>query len=247
MPPRMRATLRGSSPPRQAMITTPKPKYRSRIALRWLGGRVKVAWGSQSPPKQVAAGGYVHHLYPIVHDPHTIAPCHELARLASGAEPALGSFARPAFIIHHSSFCIPKLSPVCLRCVSGESPGWPPGSRRSQPPSLAPQSLDVRTARPGVLSTIRDSPLQAVAQGRQNDGGTESCREKYPGGGPRSFCPVMILSLPVAALPCCALCGWRTPTLCLDHHHGGLDVLEHVLVIVNWVHSAGIIGFTFRC
>src|SRR5208282_1411704 len=39
----------------------------------------------------------------------------------------------------------------------------------------------VCAARPGILSAIRDSPLQALAQGRQNHGGTESCREKDRG------------------------------------------------------------------
>ena len=189
MPPPMRASLRGSSPPRQAMITTPKPKYRSRIALRWLGGRVKVAWGSH-PSKRVARRWLCTPLSPSVHHPYTICTPWQLSLARLAALKALGGFARPAFIIHHSSFCIPKLSPVCLRCVSGESPVWPPRSRRiAQPPSLPPESLDVGTCtarrfidHPGLCSANWSRCCFPFAQGRHRmDGGTESMQRDIPG------------------------------------------------------------------
>ena len=51
------------------------------VALRWLWGRIEVAFGSHSGHIRVAMGwlscGYVHHLYSIrtryVHDPYTMS------------------------------------------------------------------------------------------------------------------------------------------------------------------------------
>ena len=63
--------------------------------------------------------------------------------------------------------------PPPLRCALARTPNNP----------CYREALEaVCAARPGVLSAIRDSPLRALAQGRQNHGGTESCREKDPGG-----------------------------------------------------------------
>ena len=84
--------------------------------------------------------------------------------------------------------------PPPLRCALARTPNNP----------CYREALEaVCAARPGILTAIRNSPLQALAQGRQNPGGTEPCREKDPGRQSS-----MILSLPVAALPCCALCGY---------------------------------------
>jgi hypothetical protein len=96
---------------------------------------------------------------------------------------------------------------------------WPP-CRRHRAASMATSSStrnltrpDAQFARHGhalyrpsgtLLSMLLRKADRIMA--RQNH-----AERKTRGGSPQSFCPVMILSLPVAALPCCALCGWRTP------------------------------------
>ena len=63
--------------------------------------------------------------------------------------------------------------PPPLRCALARTPNNP----------CYREALEaVCAARPGILTAIRNSPLQALAQGRQNHDGTESCRERKTGG-----------------------------------------------------------------